>query len=246
MKPVGKSPIVMTAMIFLVGPAVAADHLKPVIALMKSGSEPVRIVCFGDSITGVYYHTGGRRAWCDMLGIALSRIYPKAKLEMINAGVSGNTSGMGLARIDADVLARRPHLVAAMFGMVAGAPQHLFETNLQTIVRLSRETSAAVVLCTPNSIYPNPIRPAERLAAYAQTVRQVAQDLSVPLADCYQAFEDRRSRDPLAWKLLMSETAHPSMNGHKLFAEVISQTISGRRVSLTDVPSARRWPSLYP
>jgi len=42
--------------------------LAGVVKLLESGSAPVRIVGFGDSITGVYYHTGGRRAWCDMLG----------------------------------------------------------------------------------------------------------------------------------------------------------------------------------
>jgi hypothetical protein len=67
-------------------------------------------------------------------------------------------------------------------------------------------------------------------------VRQVARELSVPLADCYQAYEDLHVRDPLGWKLLMSETIHPSMNGHKLFAEVIAATISDRRISLADVP----------
>jgi len=56
--------------------------------MLEAGQEPVRIVCFGDSVTGVYYHTGGRRAWTDMLGIALGKAYPKAKVEMFNAGIS--------------------------------------------------------------------------------------------------------------------------------------------------------------
>jgi len=51
-------------------PLVAADTKLKTTQLMEAG-QPVRIVCFGDSITGVYYHTGGRRAWCDLLGVAL-------------------------------------------------------------------------------------------------------------------------------------------------------------------------------
>ena len=54
--------------------------------------EPTRIVCFGDSITGAYYHSGGQRAWCDLLGLALQRTYPRANIEMINAGASGHTT----------------------------------------------------------------------------------------------------------------------------------------------------------
>lgn len=39
--------------------------------LLSEARESVRIVCFGDSITGTYYHSGGRRAWPEMLQIAL-------------------------------------------------------------------------------------------------------------------------------------------------------------------------------
>lgn len=221
-------------------PVAAADgqsELKGVVAALEAGQDPVRIVAFGDSITGVYYHTGGRRAWCDMLALALGRAYPKARLEMFNAGISGNSSAQGLARIDKDVLSRKPHLVVVMFGMndVARAKREQFVSNLSTIVKRCRGAGAAVILSTPNSVYNNPVRPTDRLADYAQAVREVARELHVPLADCYRAYEEVRTREPLAWKLLMSETIHPSLNGHKLFAEVMAETVCGKRVSLADV-----------
>jgi lysophospholipase L1-like esterase len=192
------------------------------------------VVCFGDSITGVYYHTGGRRAWCDMLGIALKRIYPKAELQMINAGISGHTTSHGLARMDRDVIAHKPHLVVVMFGMndVVRTEPEVFQANLRQIVARCRESGAAVVLCTPNSVYPNPTRPMTRLAQYAQIVRDVANDTSVSLADCFAVYEEIRRRDVTEWRLLMSETIHPCMNGHKVFAEVIAESISGRKLSL--------------
>ena len=63
-------------------------------------------------------------------------------------------------------------------------------------------------------------------AAYAQATRDVAKELSAPLADCQAAYEDLRAKDPTAWRLLMSETIHPGMLGHKLFAEVIAETVA--------------------
>lgn len=203
---------------------------------LESGEATVRAVCFGDSITGVYYHTGGRRAWCDMLGIALSKIYPKAQIQMINAGISGHTTSQGLARMEKDVLAHKPQVVVVMFGMndVVRTKVEQFEANLRTIVRRCRESGAAVVLCTPNSVYPNPTRPMTRLTQFAQIVRDVAADMSVRLADCFAAYEEIRQKDVTRWRLLMSETIHPGMNGHKLVAEVIAETISGQRVSLAD------------
>lgn len=207
--------------------------------MLASGKEPTRIVCFGDSITGVYYHTGGRRAYADMLAIALQRIYPQARIEMFNAGISGNATGQGLARIEKDVLARKPHLVVVMFGMndCTGANLPAFRDNLKTIVTRCREAGAAVVLCTPNSVYAeDPRRPTQRLADYAQAVRDVAAETSSGLADCYRAYEDVRAANPVEWKLLMSETIHPGMNGHRLFAEVIAEAISGKRIRLGEVP----------
>ena len=211
--------------------------LANVVRLLESGNAPVRIVCFGDSITGVYYHTGGRRAWCDMLGIALQQTYPQAKLELHNAGVSGNTTAAGLARIDRDVLAWKPHLVVVMFGMndCAAVKPSVFQGNLKTIVQRCRESGAAVVLCTPNSIYPDDKTRFANLPSCVDAVRTLAAKLPVPMADCFLAYENLRASDPLAWKLLMSETIHPCMNGHRLFAQTIAETISGKKTVLDHV-----------
>jgi len=136
--------------------------------------------------------------------------------------------------MEKDVLAYKPQLVVVMFGMndVVRTEVEEFEANLRTIVRRCRESDAAVVLCTPNSVYPNPTRPMTRLAEYAQIVRDVATDMSVRLADCFATYEEIRQKDITRWRLLMSETIHPGMSGHKFFAEVIAESISGQEVSL--------------
>lgn len=219
--------------------AQAGENLRPkrTVAMLEAAVQPVRVVAFGDSITGVYYHTGCRRAWCAMLGEALKKVYPKADIQMINAGISGNTSGAGLARIDRDVIARKPHLVVVMFGMndCAGNSLDEFRRNSVAIVNRCRAAGAEVVLCTPNNVYPNDRRPIAKLAQYAQVTRDIAAEMSVPLVDCYKAYEDVQKRNNTDWCLLMSETIHPSMNGHRLFAEEIAGTIAGKPISIDDV-----------
>jgi lysophospholipase L1-like esterase len=207
--------------------------------LLAEGKQPVTIVCFGDSITGVYYHTGGRRAWPEMLGLALRRLYPAAQVEVVNAGLSGDTTVGALARMEAEVLRHQPHLVAVMFGMndVTRVPPEAYRDNLTQIIRRCRDQGADVVLCTPNSIYPeDQARPVERLAEYAETVRNVGATEAVPVADCYRAYETIRAADRRAWMGLMSETIHPNMRGHKVIAEEVAWVVSGRRVWLGDVP----------
>jgi acyl-CoA thioesterase I len=206
-------------------------------ARLEAGQEPVKVVCFGDSVTGVYYHTGGRRAYTKMVEIALSRAYPTAKVTAINAGISGNTTRQGLARIDRDVLSHRPQLVTIMFGLndLVGTKPEVYASNLVEIIRKSRAVGSEVLLCTPNSVYDSPSRPAKRLEVFCDVVRKVGQEHNVPVADCYRAYQDVRKKNELDWAFLMSDAIHPNMDGHQLIAEEIVRTVSGKQISLDDV-----------
>jgi lysophospholipase L1-like esterase len=208
---------------------------------LTSDSEPVNAVCFGDSVTGLYYHTGGRRAYTALLELALQRLCPQANITTINAGISGNTTRNALARIDADVLAKNPSVVTVMFGLndLVGVPIEEYRANLQTIVEKIRAVGAEVVLCTPNSVITTASRPVEKLEQYCDVVREIANEQKVALCDCYAAYQSLREQDAKAWRLLMSDEIHPNCNGHKRIAEQIAQTITGREVSLTDVSPLR-------
>lgn len=214
----------------------AAAPLKTA-ALLAAGQEPVRIVCIGDSITGVYYHSGGRRAYPEMLQLALRQLYPQAQLSVRNAGISGDTTTGGLKRLDRDVLAHKPHLVTIMFGMndLVGTPVDVFKKNLREMISRCRTSGAEVLLCTQNSVVETPQRPRARLAEFTQAIRDVAKDEALPVADCFAAFESVRTADASEWNLLLSDTIHPNMAGHKLFAETLAHAISDRSVSLREI-----------
>lgn len=214
----------------------AAPSISSVADRLQTGHE-TRIVCFGDSITGAYYHTGGQQAWCDMLGRALLKASPRANIEMVNAGISGHTTVNALARIEKDVLSKQPDVVVVMFGMndVTRVPLEQFRDNTRMIANRCLERGAAVVLCTPNSVYENTARPNARLAEFSQAVREVATELKLPLVDCFSDWQQLRSDDPARWMLLMSDDIHPNMNGHRRFAELISKVITGRDVTLSTV-----------
>ena len=218
-------------------PEAPAPAVSKTVELLKAGQEPVRIVCLGDSVTGVYYHTGGRRAYTNMLAIALERLYPAAQVDAFNAGISGHTTLDGLKRLEADVLARKPHLVTVMFGLndMTRVPLEAFEANLSTIIGRCREAGAEVLLCTPNSVAETPERPAVKLIEYTAGIHRVSEREHAPVADCYAAFEVVRAKDPLAWQRMMSDEIHPNMVGHKYIAETIAAAVSGRSVSLDDV-----------
>ncbi len=216
--------------------------------MLEEGVTPVRVVCFGDSITGIYYHSGNRRAWPEMLKIALTRLYPDADITVINAGVSGNTSAQGLARMQKDVLNHKPHLVVVMFGMndlAYGAVTEeedavrktAFTNNLGAIVERCRTADAEVMLCTQNPVYADatPSRPPERVGEFARLICQTGQALGIPVADIFTEWNALKTANTSMWRLLMSETIHPSMAGHKRIAERVAERLSERTVSLVDV-----------
>ena len=235
----------LAAAALLVGVLTAqgADHaaLRSVALRLKQGQD-VRIVCFGDSITGRYYHTGSRIAYPELVEQALHRLYPKAKVQVVNAGISGNSTPAGLRRMDRDVLAHKPHLVVVMYGMndlCANKPDQ-FAANLRKIVKRTRDAGAAAMLCTQNNTYPaGPRRPPERLAHYTQIIRDVAKDTHAALADCCAAYEAIQKQDRRAWVMLMSETIHPNLNGHRVFAQCIIECLTGKHVPLDAFANSR-------
>ncbi|MFW6157175.1 MAG: SGNH/GDSL hydrolase family protein [Armatimonadota bacterium] len=222
--------------VLLVSHAADAGDPRPdsTVALLEAG-ESATIVCFGDSITGAYYHTGCRRAWADMLGIALQRLYPDADPRMVNAGISGDTTRDGPGRIEDDVLAHRPDLVVVMFGindMSHSLTPAEYGSNLSEIIQRCSAIGSEVVLCTPTfrANYTMQLQ-----QTFRNVVREVAAEHGLAVADMHGSFASLHADAPAAYELVMSDSVHPNMHGHKRIAETAAAAISGREVSLADV-----------
>jgi hypothetical protein len=143
-------------------------------ARLKAG-QPLKIVCLGDSVTGLYYHTGGRRAYTDMIPFAVRGVFSGARLDTVNAGISGNSTRDALARLERDVLAHRPHVVTVMFGLndMVRVPLNEFRDNLAKIIKRCRAIEAEILLCTPNGVIETAGRPTAKLIEYCDTIRAV-------------------------------------------------------------------------
>lgn len=208
----------------------AQSNVKDLLAAGK----PVTIVCIGDSITGVYYHTGGRRAYPEMLEIALRKAYPNADVKVINAGISGQTTREGLARLERDVLKHKPHLVTVMFGMndMVRVPFDEFKKNMVEIKDRCQKAGAEVLFCTQNNVIETGSRPGKKLAEITQIIRDLAREHKLAVADCHAAYEAAKAKSATDWRMLLSDEIHPNMDGHKLMAETIAKAILGKAVSL--------------
>jgi acyl-CoA thioesterase I len=120
--------------------------LASVVCAAPSGSTPRRLVVFlGDSLTAGW-GLEAREAYPALLGAELAAA--GVGVDVLNAGVSGDTAAQGLARLDG-VLARRPALVVVALGTndaLRGLPPAALEATLGQIVTRCRSTGAAVLL----------------------------------------------------------------------------------------------------
>lgn len=95
--------------------------LHSVMERMRSG-EPITIAFLGDSITQGCFEGEPRKedepfVYHSRLLHMIKEKYPKADIRKINAGIGGNTAGMGLFRMEQDVIEKKPDMCVVCFGL---------------------------------------------------------------------------------------------------------------------------------
>ena len=202
--------------------------------------EVTTIVGFGDSITAAVRQPAPR-SWLGVLGGLLSRHVPQRRFRCVNAGVGGNTSREGLARIETDVLGQSPDVVLVQFGgndATADSARHVepsdYEANLGTIRALIGErTGAGVVLLTfppvinawhawgAHPFYEPWGGPDGCVEIYREITRAFASRHGLPLADLDGAL--RRVCDAQgAGSVILPDGVHLTEFGNKVVAEAVS------------------------
>ena len=211
---------------------------------------PILMVALGDSVTmgcmeygefdyaHVYHHRLKR---------LLEARYPMAVFNLLNAGVNGQSASGGLARLERDVLRYAPDLVLVAFGLNdsslgrLGVPRFA-DTLVRIVGDIRSRTDADVILLTPNfmntrdgdrvpEVYRSCVEDFIRrqtggvLAAYAEAVRQVGRANGVAVADVYAAWEDLARRGVDTTGLLSNGLNHPSVEAHRIPAELVMRLI---------------------
>ena len=116
-----------------------------------------RILFLGDSITQAGAAPGGYVA---IVKEALAKKHPDLGIEVIGAGISGNRVPDLEARLERDVIEKKPSLVVIYIGINdvwhsqngRGTSKPDYEQGLRRIVKRIQEAGARVFLCTPSVI----------------------------------------------------------------------------------------------
>ena len=218
----------------------------------NNGAAPVLIVAFGDSVTqggtalgeqipNEVYHARFKRL--------LEARYPNSIFSVINAGYGGWTATGAIDNLQRDVLRHGPDLVLVAFGLNdsgQGIPGTVgFADSLRQIVsRVKQETTANVIMLTPSfmNTADNPrvafehreanlpqlfaeIQNGGTLAAYAEAIRQVAQEQQVLVADVYAEWSNMAAGGVNTDEMLANGLNHPTAEAHAIPAQLLMQLV---------------------
>ncbi len=228
-----------------------------------SGAAPVTAAFLGDSVTHgcfeCYIDKNGNvetvyerhNSYAEKFGRILSVLYPRAQLNIVNAGTSGGCAARGAERLERDVLRFAPDLVAVNFALndcgAGDAGLSAYEEDLRSIFSRVRQSGAEAVLVTPNMMctyVSNELADArlravaEDLAArtacgvldrYVAAAKRAAADEGVPVADCYAVWKKMHANGVDVTALLANRLNHPSRQMQYLAALKLAELVLGVR-----------------
>jgi len=225
------SRFLVCSMFFLPAVSAVAEEAPP----LKKGD---KIICLGDSIT---QGGGGPKGYVTLIRNAVTEKHKDFGIEVINAGVSGNKVPNLQARLEKDVLSKKPTLVIIYIGIndvwhgeknpANGTSKEKFEEGLKDIVGKIQAIGGRVVICTPTVIGEktggaNSLD--AKLDEYSDISRKVAKELKLPLCDLRQAFVDHLKANNAKNDekgVLTGDRVHLNEAGNKLVAETMLKTI---------------------
>jgi acyl-CoA thioesterase-1 len=193
---------------------------------------PARVVCLGDSVTkAVRPGVTEEQTFCALLQRTLTS--PARPVEVINAGIGGNTTADGLARFERDVLDRDPDVVVLMFGLndswidngksSSRLTVDQYRENLLRMIVTLRDLERQVVLMTPNPAIAPQYDPQRNrtLRPYVDAVRQLARQQQLELVDLYAYFGEL-GLEGVDLNSLFTDAMHPNPAGQKQIAELLA------------------------
>lgn len=220
---------------------------------------PVSIAFFGDSVTQgcfeifqdensnietVFDQNAGYPHYVAKI---LALLYPKAPVQIINAGLSGDNAPHALKRLNRDVILHNPDLVVICFGLNDSTvgldflPR--YEAALDQMMSELREHNVEVIFMTPNMMnthischlkedwireYAAKTRKIQTegvLEQFLSVAKGVCRKHGVPVCDCYQKWNTLYQNGVSITELLANKTNHPTRQMHWLFAMSLVETM---------------------
>ncbi|MEO1662918.1 MAG: arylesterase [Pseudomonadota bacterium] len=185
---------------------------------VKPGAEAFKIVMLGDSLTA-----GFELPPSQALPAEIERLLKSAghSIDVINAGVSGDTSAGGLARYDWSVASANPDMLILALGAndyLGGIDPDQTKDNLTAIIERASSDDVEILLVSVSARSSAASDP--RAAVFAEIYPDLAETYEIAL---YSGLVDPIFDQP---NLLMQDGLHPTAEGIRNIAPPLSAAIA--------------------
>jgi lysophospholipase L1-like esterase len=186
-----------------------------------------KVAFLGDSITAAGYSNAG--GYVQFIGAAMAA--NGVKIELIGAGWSGHKSDQMLARLERDVLSKKPQWMTLSCGVndvwhgEKGIPLPEYQKNITTIVERTQAAGIQVVILTLTMITEDAANPNnKKLADYNAFLRTLAAEKKCLLADLNADMQaalaeaKKSAPSPAPRNLLTTDGVHMAYAGDMMMA----------------------------
>ncbi len=189
------------------------------------------ITAYGNVAPGGYLHLVANGLKAE--GVSIS---------IIPAGISGHKSDQMLARVEKDVLVKKPQWMLLSCGVndvwhgERGVQLEAYKTNIAEIVRSAQEAGVKVMLLTSTMIREDQ-QGAEnqKLIAYNDYLRELAEEKGCLLADLNKAMQEAVEKAKTTGEKITTDGVHMAFGGNKMMAAGILRAFGVEEAKLAKI-----------
>lgn len=220
----------------------AADATLPFPSARLKLDHSLSILAIGSSSTEGIGASAKDKTYPERLRVLLEQSWPQTRIEMVNAGIGGETAPQTFERLRKLMAERRFDLVIWQVGTndaVTGGDMGIFTDLIREGIDIVRGAGAGLVILD-QQFYPG-IRDPQRYASYVAAVSETARERSVPVLSRYAAMKGWFGRDADAFgSTLAGDRFHMSDIGYDCLARGMAISFAAMAATGQPVASAGR------
>lgn len=214
----------------IVSEAVGLDF----VSAWRADKKPLRILAIGSSSTEGVGASSRDKTYPARLGALLREGLAGRQIEIVNAGIGGETAPQTLVRLKAALAQTRYDLVIWQVGTndaVTGGDLDAFRGLIADGIATARQAQTRLVILDPQ-FYPG-IKETPRYRAYVDAIAETARLHAVPVLSRYAAMASWYQRDAQGFMAaLAGDRFHMSDAGYACLAQDIAQSLLGDKSAI--------------